>query len=77
MGVVRYNVHRSTTAGFTPNAANRVGQPTGTSFTDTPPAGTYYYKVTAEDGVGQRRPRLERGTARRSATSPRPRRPGR
>jgi fibronectin type 3 domain-containing protein len=52
VGVVRYNVHRSTTAGFTPSAANRVGQPTGTTFTDTPPAGTYFYKVTAEDGSG-------------------------
>ena len=29
VGVVRYNVHRSTTEGFTPSAANRVGQPTG------------------------------------------------
>ena len=35
----RYNVHRSTTPGFTPTAANRVGQPTGTSFTDSPLAG--------------------------------------
>ena len=52
VAVVRYNVHRSTTPGFTPSAANRVGQPTGTSFTDTPPAGTYFYKVTAEDGAG-------------------------
>ena len=52
VSVVRYNVHRGTTAGFTPSAANRVGQPTGTSFTDTPPAGVYFYKVTAEDGSG-------------------------
>ena len=35
----RYNVHRSTTPGFTPTAANRVGQPTGTSFTDSGLAG--------------------------------------
>ena len=28
--VARYNVHRSTTAGFTPSAANRIAQPTGT-----------------------------------------------
>ena len=53
VGVVRYNVHRSTTSGFTPSAANRVGQPTGTSFSDTGlAAGTYYYKVTAEDAAG-------------------------
>ena len=27
--------HRSTTAGFTPSAANRIAQPTGTTYTDT------------------------------------------
>ena len=53
VGVVRYNVHRSTTAGFTPATANRVGQPIGTSHTDSGlAAGTYYYRVTAEDAVG-------------------------
>ena len=53
MGVVRYNVHRSQTAGFTPAAGNRVAQPTGTSYTDSGlAAGTYYYRVTAEDAAG-------------------------
>ena len=53
VGVARYNVHRSATAGFTPAAANRVGQPTGTSHTDSGlAAGTYYYRVTAEDATG-------------------------
>ena len=52
VGVVRYNVHRSTTAGFTPSAANRIAQPTGTGLTDTVAAGTYFYKVTAEDAAG-------------------------
>ena len=52
-GVVRYNVHRSTTPGFTPGAGNRIAQPTGTSYTDTGVTpGTYYYKVTAEDAAG-------------------------
>ena len=33
--------------------ANRIAQPTGTSYTDTGlAAGTYYYKVTAEDAAG-------------------------
>jgi hypothetical protein len=51
--VARYNVHRSTTPGFTPSTANRISQPTGTSYTDTGlAAGTYYYKVTAEDVAG-------------------------
>ena len=53
VGVSRYNVHRSTTSGFTPATANRIAQPTGTSYTDTGLAtGTYYYKVTAEDAAG-------------------------
>ena len=54
VGVVRYNVHRSTTAGFTPSLANRIAQPTGTTYVDSGLAGgTYYYKVTAEDTAGQ------------------------
>ena len=64
VGVVRYNVHRSTTAGFTPSAANRIAQPTGpaTRTARSRPA-TYYYRVTAEDAAGNvgaasgRRPR--------------------
>ena len=39
-------------AGFTPSAGNRIAQPTGTSYTDTVAAGTYYYRVTAEDAAG-------------------------
>ncbi len=53
VGVARYNVHRGTTAGFTPSTANRIAQPTGTTHTDSGLAiGTYYYKVTAEDAAG-------------------------
>ena len=33
VAVARYNVHRGTTAGFTPSAANRIAQPTGTTYT--------------------------------------------
>ena len=52
VGVTRYNVHRGTSAGFTPTAGNRIAQPTGTSYTDPVAAGTYYYRVTAEDAAG-------------------------
>ena len=52
VGVVRYNVHRSTTAGFTPGAANRIAQPATASYVDATAAGTYFYKVTAEDAAG-------------------------
>ena len=59
---MRYNVHRSTTPGFTPSAANRIAQPTGTSYTDTGSTpGTYYYRVTAEDAAGNIGAALERG----------------
>jgi glucose/arabinose dehydrogenase/fibronectin type 3 domain-containing protein len=54
VGVVRYNVHRSTVAGFTPSPANRIAQPTVATYTDSGLlGGTYYYKVTAEDTAGQ------------------------
>jgi len=53
VGVVRYDVHRSTTPGFTPSAANRIAQPAGTTYVDTGLAqGTYYYRVVAEDAAG-------------------------
>ena len=53
VAVTRYNLHRSTSSGFTPSTANRIAQPTSTSYTDTGlSAGTYYYKLTAEDAAG-------------------------
>ena len=52
VGVTNYNVHRSTTPGFTPTLANRIAQPTGTGYTDAGLApGTYYYRVTAQDAA--------------------------
>ena len=48
VGVVRYNVHRSTVASFLPNQENRVAQVPSTSYLDTPLApGVYFYKVVA------------------------------
>jgi hypothetical protein len=53
VGVSRYNLHRSQTSGFTPAAGNRIAQPTGTGYTDSGlAAGTYYYRITAEDAAG-------------------------
>jgi hypothetical protein len=52
-GVARYRIHRSTTTGFTPAAANQIGTSTGTTYSDAGlAAGTYYYKVVAEDVAG-------------------------
>src|SRR5262249_9522795 len=53
VGVDHYDVYRSTTSGFTPSAANKVGQSTMTSYTDAGlAAGTYYYLVDAADASG-------------------------
>ena len=50
VGVVRYNVHRSTTAGFTPVDGEPDRAADEARATPMPvAAGTYYYKVTAED----------------------------
>ena len=69
VGVVRYNVHRSTTSGFTPTAANRIAQPTGLSYVDSGlAAGTYYYRVTAEDAAGN----ISAGSTEASATASTP-----
>jgi hypothetical protein len=64
IGVVRYDVHRSSTAGFTPSAANRVAQVTGTSYTDTGmAAGAWYYRVIAVDAAGNTGPASNEATA--------------
>jgi hypothetical protein len=53
VGVTSYNVHRSTTANFTLAAANKIGQTANLNYTDlSVPAGTYYYRVTAQDAAG-------------------------
>jgi hypothetical protein len=52
-GIANYNVHRSTSSGFTPTAANRIAQPASTSYMDLGlTAGRYYYIVTATDTNG-------------------------
>ncbi|MFI9560810.1 LamG-like jellyroll fold domain-containing protein [Nonomuraea endophytica] len=53
VGVTGYTVHRSTSPGFTPSAANQVASVPGTAFTDARlAAGTYYYRVLAADAAG-------------------------
>ncbi len=62
VGVTRYDLYRSTTSGFTPSVANRIAQPSGLSYTDSGlAAGTYYYKLQAEDGGRQPERRLQPG----------------
>ena len=53
VGVVQYDVHRSSSAVFTPSGANLVASVPGTSHLDTPPSpGTWYYRVVAKDAAG-------------------------
>ncbi|MDE2400795.1 MAG: DUF1929 domain-containing protein [Burkholderiales bacterium] len=64
VGVTGYAVYRSTTSGFVPGPSNRVGQTTGTTFTDSGlAAGLYYYVVTASDAAGNVSPRSNQASA--------------
>jgi hypothetical protein len=73
IGVSKYNVHRGSSAGFTPSAANRIAQPTGTTYADTSVTpGTWYYRVTAQDAAGNVGPvsNEANGTATSDSTPP-------
>ena len=62
----RYNVHRSTTAGFTPSTANRIAQPTGTSYIDSGLAGgNLLLQGHRRRRIRQHRACLERGQRHR------------
>jgi glucose/arabinose dehydrogenase len=53
VGVTGYDVHRSTTSGFTPGSATRLTRVTTTTHRDSGLAsGTYHYKVVAVDAAG-------------------------
>jgi hypothetical protein len=62
---VRYNVYRSTMAGFTPAPGNRVASIIGPSYVDRAltPLTTYYYKVRAMDGSGNEEQNQVEGSA--------------
>jgi len=71
VGVLRYDVFRSTTSGFTPSSANRIDQSPTASFADTAlAAGTYFYVVEAEDAAGNISGASNEATA--SVTAPPP-----
>ena len=71
VGVTGYDVHRGTSAGFTPGAANRVVRASGTTYRDPGlAAGTYYYRVIAVDAAGNLGPPSNEASATVSATAP-------
>ena len=76
VGVVRYNVHRGTSAGFTPSLANRVAQPAGRA-TPIPVCGgqstSTGSRLRTRPGMSARSRTRRR---RRSGTRRRPRRRG-
>ena len=73
-GVTEYRVHRSTTSGFTPSAANRIATVTsGTTYSDRGLApGNYFYAVVAADAAGNLSPasREEPATVQPDTTAP-------
>ncbi|HYV86339.1 MAG TPA: hypothetical protein VFB49_10535 [Patescibacteria group bacterium] len=62
---VRYNVYRSTAAGFTPGASTLVASILGTSYVDTAllPDQTYYYVVRAADAHANEDPNAIKASA--------------
>src|SRR5256885_2970759 len=73
VGVANYNVYRSTTSGFTPSSSNRIAQPTSNSYTDAGmAAGTYYYRVTAQDAAGNLSPSSNEASAAATADTTAP-----
>ena len=56
VGVTGYVVYRSSVTGFAPAPANQIATVSGTSYTDGPAAGTYYYRVAARDAAGNTGP---------------------
>ncbi|WP_179155426.1 LamG-like jellyroll fold domain-containing protein [Microbispora sp. GKU 823] len=67
-GTVTYQVHRSTTAGFTPTAATRVATVNGLTYSDSGMVqGQYYYRIVAVDNAGQAGAPSNEAAARTSA----------
>ncbi|MFD2612477.1 fibronectin type III domain-containing protein [Paenibacillus gansuensis] len=74
-GVAEYKIYRSTSAGFTPSAANFVGFSNRAGYTDRGlnPSTTYYYKVSALDEAGNEgaySSQASAATAANSTTAP-------
>lgn len=68
-----YEVHRSTTSGFTPVVGTLVGSPTSGEFTDVGVAnGTYYYRVIAVDTSGNKSDPTDEASAVVNYTPPAP-----
>lgn len=72
VGVARYDVYRSTTAGFVAGPSTQVAQVAGTSTTyhdSGLAAGTYYYQVKSEDAAANISPASNEASAAASVDS--------
>src|SRR5262249_12566697 len=63
VGVTGYDVYRSDTDSFTPAEDNKIGTVTAASATDTPGAGTWYYRVVPTYAAGTIGPASPAGSA--------------
>ena len=73
VGVAIYDIYRSTTSGFTPSVANKIGTSTSASYQDGGlAAGTYYYVVKAEDAAANLSPASAQASATVQSTQPPP-----
>ncbi len=71
VGVTGYTVHRSPTAGFTPDSATIIGTATTLAYSDASrPAGTWHYRVTASDAAGNTSTPSDPATATVAAEPP-------
>jgi hypothetical protein len=69
---VTYNVYASTTAGFAPSAANRIGAgytTTSAAAAGLSPASTYYFLVTAQSANGESAPSNQAAATTQAALS--------
>jgi hypothetical protein len=56
VGVTGYEVHRSATSGLVPTSSTSIASTATTSYSETAPGGTWYYRVVARDAAGNRGP---------------------
>ena len=70
VGVTGYTIYRSAVPGFTPTPGDLFGFSVGTTYTDQPSTGTWYYRVVANDAFGHTSAPSNQATASVDAVGP-------